>query len=141
MEIRIAKTPQEIIDNLKIREVVFIVGQNVPRDLELDGLDQEATLIIAYKDNKPVGAGRYRLLNGYAKIERIAVLSEYRGLGVGKMIMDFIEETIKENTTIEIVKLNSQCSAADFYEKLNYVKKGEVFMDAGIEHIQMIKAI
>lgn len=141
MEVKIANTPKEIIDNFKIREIVFIEGQNVPRDLELDGLDKVATLIVVYIDNLAIGAGRYRLLKDYAKIERIAVLEEYRGNGVGKAIIKFIEETIKENTKIELLKLNSQCTSVKFYEKLNFLKKGEIFIEAGIEHIQMIKAI
>ncbi len=141
MKVKLAETPQEIHDHLKIREIVFIIGQNVPRDLELDGLDNQATLVVVYQDNQPIGAGRYRLVNNYAKIERIAVIEEYRKQGVGNEIMYFIEKQIAENTKVELLKLNSQISAAPFYAKLNYIKKGEIFMDAGIEHILMIKAI
>jgi len=141
MEVKIATTTQEIIDNLSIREIVFIKGQNVPYELEHDGLDKEATLLVAYDNDKPVGCGRYRLINGYAKIERIGVLEKYRGQGVGNLIMLKIENTIMENTNIELLKLNSQVSAAPFYDKLKFVRKGEVFMEAGIEHILMIKAI
>ncbi|XMB66220.1 GNAT family N-acetyltransferase [Mycoplasmatota bacterium zrk1] len=141
MEIKLAKDSQEILDHLKVREIVFIDGQQVPRDLEHDGLDREATLIVAYLNSSPIGAGRYRLVDNYAKIERIAVLEEYRNLGIGKKIMEFIENEIRENTNIELLKLNSQCSAAPFYERLDYKKKGDTFTEAGIEHILMVKVI
>jgi len=139
MIIKLATEPQEIIDHLRIREIVFIDGQNVPYDLEHDGLDSVSTLIIVYDNEKPIGAGRYRFVDDYIKIERIAVLEEYRGKGIGKDIMDFLENQVIENTSIRKLVLNSQCSAQIFYEKLGYEPIGDIFMEADIQHVKMIK--
>ncbi len=141
MIIKIVESQKEIFDNFKIRKEVFIVGQNVAENLELDGLDEYATLIVAYVNQVIVGCGRYRLVENFAKIERIAVLENYRNQGIATKIMEFIEETIKSNTKIELLKLNSQISAENFYKKLNFIPKGNIFLEADIEHISMIKAI
>jgi len=141
MIVKVAENANEILDNIKLRDIIFVHGQNVPLELEHDGLDEFATLIIAYDNDQPVGCGRYRIVDNYAKIERIGVIDSKRGLGLGKEIMEFIELTIKENTPIEVLKLNSQLHAAPFYDSLGYSRKGELFMDAGIEHIMMYKMI
>lgn len=141
IEVKICSTPKEIIDNFELRRIIFIQGQNVPEDLELDGLDEFATLLVAYEDETPVGCGRYRLMDGYAKIERIGVLKNKRSLNIGRLIMEKIEEEIRDNTKIELLKLNSQTHAQLFYEKLGYIPKGDVFDEAGIDHILMVKAI
>lgn len=141
MLIKIANNANEIMDNIHMRDEIFVKGQNVPLEIEHDGLDEFATLIVAYQNGTPVGCGRYRIIDNYAKIERIGVLQNQRGKGTGKLIMEFIEQTIKENTSIEVLKLNSQLHAAPFYDSLGYQRKGEVFLEADIEHIQMYKLI
>jgi len=137
----IASEVKEIQDNINLREIIFIKGQSVPFEIEQDGLDESATLIVAYDGDTPVGCGRYRIMDNYAKIERIGVLSSVRGLGVGRLIMEFIEQSAKENTSIEVLKLNSQISAAKFYDSLGYSRQGETFFEADIEHIEMYKTI
>lgn len=141
IKVVIAKEAKEIMDNFKLRETIFIKGQNVPVEIELDGLDDYATLLVAYDGDLPIGCGRYRLINNYAKIERIGVLDLYRGKGIGNLIMEKIENELANNTNVELLKLNSQCHAKEFYKKLGYKEKGEIFDEAGIDHIQMIKAI
>ena len=71
-------------DICAIRHEVFVGEQNVPEDLEIDGLDGEAKHVLAFVDALPIGTGR--ILND-GHIGRVAVLKNYRGLGIGKSIM------------------------------------------------------
>jgi predicted GNAT family N-acyltransferase len=126
-------------DALLVRRTVFIEEQHVPEEEEIDEFDQEATHFVLYDEGKPVGAGRFRIVDqGLGKIERICVLPQYRGRGAGKLIMEKIEQFAKEQG-IPKVKLNAQTHAEPFYQKLGYETVSDVFMDAGIPHVTMVK--
>ena len=124
-------------DILDVRKKVFIDEQNVPEELEIDGLDDKAEHILVYDNLKPIATGRM-FSDGH--IGRVAVLKEYRGSGIGMLVMQsFIKKAEKLN--IHRVWLSSQCHAVMFYEKLGFEEYGNIYMDAGIEHIDMEKLV
>ncbi|BDG48349.1 MULTISPECIES: GNAT family N-acetyltransferase [Parageobacillus] len=128
-------------DALLVRRIVFIEEQHVPEEEEIDEFEQEATHFVLYDGEKPVGAGRLRTIDdGVGKIERICVLPQYRGRGAGKQLMEMIEMFAKEQG-IRKVKLNAQTHAEPFYQKLGYHTVSDVFMDAGIPHVTMVKSL
>lgn len=127
---------------LEIRRIVFIDGQSVPIELEFDGLDPEAIHFLARGQNREergaLGTARMRIVDGVAKAERIAVLEESRGLGIGRALLESIE-AVARTKGLDSIRLNAQVQAAGFYEKLGYVASGEIFIEAGIDHRQMAK--
>ncbi|MGN7471637.1 GNAT family N-acetyltransferase [Brevibacillus sp. SAFN-007a] len=135
---------QAMQDALAVRRAVFIEEQEVPADLEIDEHDRQGsgTLhFVAYNEQEPVGASRLRpYAPGVAKIERVAVLKQERGTGLGRQIMLAMEEAAKE-LGYDSLKLNAQTHAQRFYEKLGYEPHGDVFHEAGIAHIAMVKAL
>lgn len=119
----------------KIREQVFIREQGVPEDLEKDSSDRVAIHYILFDEEKPIATARRRKTTNGIKLERFAVLSEYRNHGIGSKVLHFVLEDLKnEDTTIY---LNSQEKAVPFYERYGFVKSGEPFMEAGIRHFLM----
>ncbi len=136
MRVVVAKTQKEIIDNMLVRGYVFVIEQAIDWEIEYDGLDQECVLFTAYIDDLAVGAARlYK-----NKVGRVATLKEYRKQGIGKLIMDKIEEYAKENK-MPYLKLHSQLYVKDFYEHLGYIVEGEIFKEADIDHVLMKKTI
>jgi predicted GNAT family N-acyltransferase len=126
-------------DALLVRRIVFIEEQHVSEEEEIDEFEQEATHFVLYDDGKPIGAGRFRIVDhGLGKIERICVLPQYRGRGAGKLIMKTIERFAKQQG-VPKVKLNAQTHAESFYQKLGYKTVSDVFMEAGIPHVTMVK--
>ena len=127
-----------------IRRQVFIVEQNVPENLEIDGLDTECTHYLASNDDgKAIGTCRVRFTEECAKIERVAVLENMRGFGIGKGIMAYVIDDIAACKTmadknIRHIKLGAQIHAKDFYHNLGFTETGNPYMDAGIEHIDMV---
>lgn len=140
MKCIIAQKQKHFYDQVIVRSQVFIIEQNVPIEEEIDVLDREALQFITYDKNKPVGAARFRIVNGLGKIERVCVLKSYRKKGVGKLIMETIEDYAKKQQIKQIV-LHAQLRALPFYKQLGYTEHGEIFLDANIEHKTMNKML
>jgi len=135
LDIQMAKTKKELDQAIAIRKKVFIEEQNVPIDIEIDGLDDEAEHVIAYVGEEPIGCARIRF-NTYAKLERIAVMKDHRGKGFGRKITEFLIDYCKQKNVDEI-RLHAQMYTADFYKKLGFLERGKTFFEADIEHIEM----
>ncbi|MEJ8546737.1 GNAT family N-acetyltransferase [Brevibacillus borstelensis] len=129
---------------LSVRRAVFIREQQVPEEIEIDShdrIDSETIHFVVYRGEQAVGASRLRPYTpGIGKVERVAILSSERGTGLGRLLMLAMEETARRQG-FKGLKLNAQTHAQRFYEKLGYSPVGEVFEEAGIEHIAMEKAI
>lgn len=122
---------------LEIRHTVFIIGQDVPFDLEVDGLDHECIHLLAIANEKPVGTARLRHKHGrVAKVERVAVLDSHRGQGWGEDLMQAVHRSAHERGWTHLM-LNAQEEVIGFYERLGYVGEGSLFMEANIPHLTM----
>jgi len=116
-----------------IREAVFIREQNVPVELEWDGLDSTCVQLLAFSGNDAIGTAR---MTAEGKIGRMAVLSGYRGLGVGKSLLSKMIQ-LAQKARFPYVVLDAQVSAISFYQPFGFEVVSEPFMDAGIEHRKM----
>ncbi len=120
---------------LQIRTIVFVQEQKVPKNLEYDGLDGQAKHFLLFFNDKPIATSRYRITNEGYKLERFAVLKEYRGKHFGKKLLEYILNYVPDKTN---VYFNSQVSAVDFYERNGFVTVGQVFYEADIKHYKMV---
>ncbi|MED3551593.1 GNAT family N-acetyltransferase [Cytobacillus praedii] len=140
MEVKIVSNDNQLQEAFSIRKKVFVEEQQVPLEEEIDQYEEEAVHFLLYDQNLPIGAGRFRSVDGIGKVERICVLENHRKSGSGKAIMDKIEEYGK-GEGVKKLKLNAQTHAIPFYSKLGYEIISEEFLDAGIPHRTMIKQI
>ncbi|MGR3763580.1 GNAT family N-acetyltransferase [Rossellomorea sp. NS-SX7] len=140
MKVEIAKSESQLEEVFQVRKTVFVNEQHVPLEEEIDEFENQSTHFILYDGELPSGAGRFRVLDGVGKVERICVLKELRGKGAGREIMLAIEE-FANNHSISNLKLNAQTYAIPFYEGLGYGIASEEFMDAGIPHKTMVKTL
>lgn len=120
-----------------IRRVVFIDEQRVPQEEEWDGSDADCLHFLAMLNGKPVGTARL-LPDGH--IGRVAVLSSARGTGIGYQLMEATIEAARAAGHTHAA-LSAQLHALAFYERLGFVAHGDVFMDAGIPHREMVLAL
>ena len=117
-----------------IRKTVFIIEQNVPEELEWDGLDAQGLHLIARNSQRqPIACARL-LASGH--IGRMAVLSEWRGRGVGSALLRTLLDIARRQSHTEVF-LNAQTYAVGFYEKYGFERLGDEFLDAGIPHFKM----
>ena len=137
---QIAKNIEDLQKCLVVRGIVFCDEQKCPYSREVDGLDFSATHFLCTADNEPIATARMRLFKDYAKIERLAVRKEYRGKGIGKEMFTFVINHIKE-LGYKTIKIHAQAYLVEFYEEFGFVKYGEKFLDANIEHYCMDKIV
>lgn len=128
-------------DALAIRYKVFVDEQKVPVDLEIDDYEDSSLHLVLYEKSKPVATARiYEQSNDTYKVQRVAVLKEYRTRGIGTILMREIEKKVKMHKADKLT-LGSQNTAIPFYEKLGYKISSTEFMDAGIPHHSMTKSL
>ncbi|TVP92356.1 GNAT family N-acetyltransferase [Alkalibacterium sp.] len=129
-------------DALKIRKKVFIEEQSVDEALEIDELENKTTHLVGYSENSPCCTARLYLKDpAHLKIQRVAVLKDYRNKGIGKALLEEIESVAQHSFAARYLVLDSQDHAISFYEKSGYEASGEGFLDAGIPHHHMQKEI
>lgn len=120
-----------------IRRIVFIEEQNVPAAEEWDDLDSLCRHFLGLLGARPIACGRLLPIAAGWKIQRVAVLAEARGLGVGAELMRVMIAAALEETPQAEVVLDAQTHALRFYERLGFVAEGPEFDDAGIPHRKM----
>ncbi len=118
----------------ELRSEVFVDEQNVPVELEVDGLDGDCLHVVALHEEHVIGTGRL-LPNGF--IGRMCVKQEYRGQGVGGRMLAHLV-TLAKRLGYPQVSLNAQTQVIDFYQNHGFELASEAFMEAGIEHRKMI---
>lgn len=121
-----------------IRHEVFVVEQNVPLEEEMDEQDAICVHAIAYgPDGAPVGTGRL-LPDGH--IGRLAVRRTQRGRGVGALLLNQLVDEARRRGHLQ-VELAAQLHAQEFYAAHGFVAEGPVFLDAGIDHVNMRRVL
>ena len=131
----------ELQGALAVRRQVFIEEQGIAEDIELDEYDREALHMVVKDGQRVIGTARVRFLaDGQAKLERMAVLKPLRRRGIGREIIAFLNEELR-NRQIEQVILHAQHSAIVFYKSSGFEESGSSFWEAGIKHTKMQRSI
>lgn len=144
--IKILESKEELDLGFALRIEVFVKEQNVPIELELDEKDySENTVHIGYfNDDKLIGVARLIDVDkDVIHIGRVVIDREYRGKGIGRELIigceNIAQHILKRKIVIE---LSAQIQAEKFYESLGYNRiNDKIYLDAGIEHVDMRKVI
>ncbi|SFS06971.1 Predicted N-acyltransferase, GNAT family [Halomicrobium zhouii] len=124
-----------------IRRTVFVEEQGVSEPVEFDDRDGAARHFVARVGSDAAGTARVRLVDAdTAKVERVAVLPEFRGRGVGDAVMRAAHEYARNENRSRAL-LHAQTRVAEFYESLGYESLGPVDDETGIPHVEMVLAL
>ena len=120
-----------------VRNTVFIEEQNVPRELEWDGMDETSIHFIAEtSDGDVIGTAR---LMPSGQIGRMAILNSYRGHGIGRRMLEMAIHSAHRSGMKEVF-LHAQSYALEFYLKAGFIPDGLEFEEAGIPHRSMTRS-
>jgi predicted GNAT family N-acyltransferase len=137
-KVRAASWAEDFAALRTVRETVFVVEQDVPVELEWDGLDEGCRHLLAEDTHgRPIGCVRL-LPDGH--IGRMAVLAPWRGRGVGRALLRAMLVQAAASG-FAVVRLNAQVQALGFYAREGFQACGDMFDDAGIAHRAMQLAL
>lgn len=142
MDITRARTKEEIIEAMEVRRLVFQVEQGIKGEVDFDEVDNDPETIhfIAKLGQKVVGTVRVRKTQDDAyKVERLAVLKEYRNKGVANHLLRLLImqlNSLKANT----IFLHAQTQVKKIFEEVGFVCEGDEFIHEGtnIPHVKMV---
>ncbi|HSS69541.1 MAG TPA: GNAT family N-acetyltransferase [Casimicrobiaceae bacterium] len=136
--VRIVRWEAERARLRSLRTQVFVVEQRVPAELEFDEDDPVCRHALALEPNgQAIGCAR---LLGDASIGRVAVLSAWRGRGVGGAMLARLMD-VARYACFERVSLNARSDTQAFYARLGFVACGEEYVEVGIRHQRMERAL
>ncbi|MCR4879367.1 MAG: GNAT family N-acetyltransferase [Bacilli bacterium] len=133
------KNDEIIVRDIRVK--CYIEEQNCPiwEEFETEK-DLESNEFLICLNEKPIGTIRYREMSDGFKIERFAVLKEYRGHDYGKQAFKYLcDEIIAARNNPCRVYMHAQKGLLDYYRSLGFTPKGEEFIEANIVHIEMEK--
>lgn len=119
-----------------IRKKVFVEEQNVSPEEEYDEFEESSRHFLLFADEVPVATARWRKTKDGIKLERFAVLPEFRNAGLGSAILNAVlEEVLPVGGKIY---LHAQVPAMNLYKRAGFAAVGDLFYEAGIPHFKMV---
>jgi predicted GNAT family N-acyltransferase len=140
IEVRPTRDEAEVAAALALREEFFCGEQGVSLAEERDGRDEEALHLVVVDDGVVVATCRLLVEGTTVKLGRMAVARTRRGLGLARALITEAEGRARALGAERMV-LAAQLNAQALYDRAGYDAYGDVFLDAGIEHVMMSKAL
>jgi predicted GNAT family N-acyltransferase len=134
-----ATTEVALAQVFAIRKTVFVVEQRVPEEEEYDEFETISRHFLAHADGLPCGTARWRVTEKGVKMERFAVLAEFRGRGVGSALVEAVLADIAAQSALsdKVRYLHAQVTAVPLYRKFGFRAEGELFYECDIAHYKM----
>lgn len=138
-------TPQELYSILQLRNEVFVVEQNCTYQ-DCDNKDQQSyhfmgwsadehpTKLIAYTRLLPAGIAFEEI-----SIGRVVTSPLIRRTKMGKQLMLKSIDKLHELFGDKPIKIGAQLYLKNFYGSLGFIQCSNVYLEDGIEHIEMIR--
>ncbi len=142
VEVRTGSWSAMEADAMKMRIEVFVQEQLIPLEMERDPADAGCLHAVAYNRlGQPVATGRLLPSEaGSARIGRMAVKRLLRGAGQGALVLRTLVDAARQRGDRQVL-LHAQRSAEGFYARAGFVPQGDGFEEAGLPHIEMVRAV
>jgi predicted GNAT family N-acyltransferase len=140
MKVQLIESEEELKQAFLIRQRVFVEEQKVAPEEEYDEFETSARHFLAYtSDGQACGTARWRYTDKGIKLERFAVLPEFRSKGVGQALVQAVVDDISTQPEAQgkMRYLHAQLTAVGLYERFGFKKKGDQFDECGILHYMM----
>lgn len=131
---------EELYKILRLRSEVFVVEQNCVF-LDMDNKDQHCFHLMGWQDEQLMGYSRIvpaGISYDESSIGRIVSSPAARGQGIGRELLTMSIDTLYELMDKRDIRIGAQYYLKRFYESFGFVQKGEIYLEDGIEHIEML---
>lgn len=130
-------TLHELYEILKLRVDVFVVEQNCPYP-ELDDKDQKCQHYWVSKDHQVAAYLRtYIREPGIYGIGRIVTNPNFRGLGIGRLLIQKTIEDIRKIAGINTILIQAQAHLTSYYESFGFKICSQEYLEDNIPHIDL----
>lgn len=123
----------ELYALLHLRDLVFVVGQGITAEPEVDGRDPQCHHAALWDGRRPVATARLFMEEAPVIVGRVAVHPELQRGGIGTRLMEAVQAALAGRAAA----LHAQAHLEDWYRRLGWEREGEVFMEADIPHVHM----
>ncbi len=129
-------TAREIYEIVRARQEIFLMEQNIVcRDF--DGVDYDALHCFLWEDGKVLAYMRAFMIDDGIRLGRFLTLRH--GEGLGRRLMELSLPIVTEKFNCKKISFHAQKHAEGFYLKLGFKTCSEIFLEEGIEHVEMTK--
>ena len=141
-KVQTANTQTQIDDIINLRYDILRMPWNQPKETSTDGMEESAINAFIEDNYKVIACGRLQDNGGgVGQIRYMAVDADYQGKGLGKLIVDKLEEEAKK-INLQTIELQARENAVEFYKSQGYVVKETSFkLWDIIQHYLMAKEI
>jgi len=135
-----ALSVHELYYILRLRAEVFVVEQNCAYQ-DADNKDQKSYHFAGWDNNMP--AAYVRLVPPGVSftepsIGRVVTSPAYRKSGLGRTLMQKAIDQCLYIYGKQDIRIGAQLYLKKFYESLGFVQSSEMYLEDGIEHIEML---
>jgi GNAT superfamily N-acetyltransferase len=117
--LRLAARMEDTLQAFAIRAACFIGEQDVAFSEEFDGHDHDATHLIAYLGDEPIGTVRLRWFKSFTMPDHLAVIRRFRGHGVGRLLLEQAR-AIAESRGSRLLYVRATPLWARYFERLGW---------------------
>jgi len=129
-------TKIELYEILHLRSLVFVVGQRITAEPEVDGDDPSYHHLMGRdEEHRIVAAARLGFGCEPVKVGRVGVRTELQRRGIGGQLMRAVHESIGDRPA----EMHAQAYLESWYASLGWQREGENFVEAEIDHVRMIR--
>ena len=136
-------TAKELYAILRLRSEVFVVEQNCVF-LDMDDKDLYCDHLMGWSGDRLLGYSRIvpaGISYGESSIGRIVSSPAARGLGIGRELVTQSIHTLYTLHGKRDIRIGAQYYLLNFYSSFGFVQKGEIYLEDGIKHIEMLLPI
>ena len=138
-----ALTVAELYEALQLRSEVFVMEQaGIYQDM--DGLDRMAVHVLGASDGQLVAYARCFAVGvkfAEASIGRVIIREAMRGGGMGHELMRQAIACVFKHSGMQPIRIGAQARLENFYVQHGFVKAGEPYIEDGILHVEMLRAV
>ena len=142
--VKVADNAADFEGAVTVRMRVFVGEQGIPASVEVDDADSSPDTVhaVALHQGRVIATGRLLPdVDGKGPhIGRMAVESDWRRNGVGGKVLSFLEDQGRSLGFQEIT-LHAQEYVKSFYAQHGYDEVGDMFLEEGIPHREMVKRL
>lgn len=124
-------TLRELYAVLQLRDEVFVVGQKITAEPEVDGLDPQCVHVMGRNAaGRLVTTARLFMDESPIVVGRVAVANSAQRRGVGTQMMRYVHDIIGDRPA----RLSAQAHLESWYAGLGWIAYGDPYFEANIPH-------